>query len=427
MCQLTLLDIDPKLKLGKTTIRHLVELNQQAITKYSPQVNEDGFGYMTFSKAPEIIKSGLSATDWWNKNWETYQKSVRNPNGIYHVRAASNNIKTIFEDDAHPFHHGHIILAHNGTMVESDELEEDKKLQKLFETSNPKDEPMIDSEKFCVILAYICGKDKLEKDHIILAMEYFHGPFALLIYDTKQPKKVFVVRGKDKPLHMARLFSGEKDGEKIGLVLNTHLYELMFWSKMVKSVAKEFHNLNIHIGITLLEAEKIYEYNINSYVIGDTVGDIEQTSPPIIVRKPAPRVDHLSHNHNVSKVNANKSYLGVSEHADKAERFADFYDLAINTGTGLAELMILAEYALGNSIHVCTESQLEYLREIMVRLSEFDYEGRRKVWKEFLKENKIHVIAGYKYSEISFPYLLMSKKLIKSKAKKVKLPVAVNH
>ena len=225
MCQLTLLDIDPKLKLGKSTIRSLMELNQQAITKFSPQTNDDGFGYMTFSKAPEIVKTGLSATKWWQENWNKYQRSVRNPNGIYHVRAASNNVTTVFEDDAHPFHHGHIILAHNGTMTESVELKDDKKLQKLLNSANPKEEPMIDSEKFCVVLSQIVGKDKLQKDHIVLAMEYFHGPFALLIYDTKQPKKMFVVRGKDRPLHMARIFSGKREGEKIGLVLNTHLYE----------------------------------------------------------------------------------------------------------------------------------------------------------------------------------------------------------
>jgi len=423
MCQLTLLDIDPKLKLGKATIRNLMELNQQAIVKFSPQSNTDGFGYMTFSKAPEIIKTGLSAAKWWGENWESYQKSVRNPNGIYHVRAASNNITTIFEEDAHPFHHGHIILAHNGTLVESAELEDNKKLQKLLETANSKDEPMIDSEKFCVLLSHVCGKHKLEKEHIIKTMEYFHGPFALLIYDIKQPKKVFVVRGKDRPLHMARLCSGKQDGERIGLVLNTNLYELMFWSKMVKSIAKEFHNLNVHIGISILEEEKIYEYNLNSYNIGDAVEDIEQTSPPVVVRKPVPRVGNVSQ----SIASPNKGYLDSSERNDDAKRFSDFYDLATDTGTGLAELMILAEYAFGNSLHVCTEVQLEYLREIMVRLSEFDYEGRRKVWREFLKDNKIHVLAGYKYSDISFPYLLMSKKLIKSKAKKVKLPVAVNH
>lgn len=418
MCQLTLLDIDPKLKLGKATIRSLMELNQQAIVKFSPQTNEDGFGYMTFAKAPEIVKSGLSATKWWHENWETYQKSVRNPNGIYHVRSASSNISTVFEDDAHPFHHGHIILAHNGTMSESDELTDDKKLQKLFETANPKTEPMIDSEKFCTVLAYICGRSKLNKEHIILAMDYFHGPFALLIYDTKQPKKMFVVRGKDKPLHMAKFYSGKRNGERIGLVLNTQLYELMYWSRLVKSIAKEFHNINLHIGITLLETEKIYEYNIGSYNIEKAVEEIKQTSPPT-------KITTVHHHHN--NYAQNRTYLGSKEYSDMAERFTEFYKLALDTGTGLAELMILAEYALGNALHVCTEDQLEYLREIMISLSKFDYKGRRKVWKEYLKENKIHALSGYKYSDVSFPYLLMSKKLIKSKAKKVKLPVNVGH
>jgi hypothetical protein len=426
MCQLTLLDIDPKLKLGKVSIRNLTELNQTAIQKYSPQTNEDGFGYMTFSKAPEIIKTGKSAISWWNKNWETYQKSVRNPNGIYHVRAASNNIKTIFEEDAHPFYHGHIIVAHNGTMTEDDKLENDEELQKLFEVVDPK-EPMIDSEKFCKLLSHICGKDKLEKEHIVLTMEYFHGPFALLIYDTKQPKKLFVARGKDRPLHMAEVYSGKRRGERIGLVLNTHLYELMFWSKMVKSVAKEFHNMNLHIGITSLQEESIYEYNIGSYDIGEIVGEIKQTSPPVkIVKRSYPPRNVNSYPRNQTH-NHHNDYMGVSEHSDNAKRFSQFYDLCSDTGIGLAELFIMAEYTLGVALHVATEDQLEYLRNIMIRLTKFDYKGRRKVWKEFLKTNEINTIAGYKYTEISFPYLLMSKKLIKSKGKKVKLPVEKPH
>lgn len=413
MCQLTLLDIDPKTKLGKATIRNLIELNQQAIAKFSPQSNEDGFGYMTFAKAPEITKTGKSAGEWWHENWENYQKSVRNPNGMYHVRAASNNVSTIFEDDAHPFHHGHIVLAHNGTMSEDKKLENDEVLQKLFETADPK-EPMIDSEKFCALLANICGDEKLEKEHIVLAMEYFHGPFAMLIYDTKQPKKMFIVRGKDRPLHCATLYKDKRRGEKIGMVLNTHLYELMYWSKMVKSISKEYLGLNLHIGIQILAEESIFEYEIGSYDVGEPVEEIKQTTQTYVY--PARQINHVNH-HRSSSTN-----FSTGSYNDRAQSYVDIYGLCADLEMTLSELLLLAEYINGVCLQAHTADDLENLRSVLIKLSDFDFEGRKKTWTEFLKENKVGAINVYKNCPVSFPYILMSKKLLKKNLSEFKIP-----
>ena len=409
MCQLTLLDIDPKTKLGKATIRNLMELNQQAIVKYSGQTNADGFGYMTFAKAPEINKTGKSAVEWWHQNWEKYQKSVRNPNGIYHVRAASVNTTTIFEEDAHPFNHGNIILAHNGTMIESEKLKNDKILQNLFDTNDPK-EPMIDSEKFCVTLAHIVGDEKLTTDHIISAMEYFHGPFAMLIYDIKQSSKLYIIRGKDRPLHMAEIYKDEKRGERVGVVLNTQLYELMYWSKMVKSISKEYLGMDLHIGITLLAEESIFEYKIGSYDLGEMIGEIKQTSAPVIVRTPANKSRGTNIGHTSNWRN--------SEYNDGAERFVDFYNLCSDLGMNISELFLLAEHVLGVSLHCMNEEQMEYLRQILVKFVDYKFDGREKVWKDFLKDNELYPIPAYKQTDISFPFFLMSKKLLTKKMKK---------
>ena len=151
MCQLTLIDIMPETKLAKATIRSLTEINSVGILKYSPQNNEDGFGYMTFSKAPFITKSEKCAIEWWAENQDEFQRTVRNANGIYHVRSASKNIRTLYQKDAHPFNVGNIILAHNGTLDDADKLKDDKELQKIFPvTKNDKNVeiPMIDSEKY---------------------------------------------------------------------------------------------------------------------------------------------------------------------------------------------------------------------------------------------------------------------------------------
>ena len=156
MCQLTLLDFNPKTFIPRTFVRSLVELNTYG---WSGK-NDDGFGYMTFAKPGEIIKTNLDSMNWWAENEKEFLRSVRNANGIYHVRAASNNIKDIHEKDAHPFRVKDIILAHNGTLQEKLELKNNKKLQKLFETDD-KDVTMIDSEKLANTVSAFIEKNLL--------------------------------------------------------------------------------------------------------------------------------------------------------------------------------------------------------------------------------------------------------------------------
>jgi len=408
MCQLTMMDIDPKTKLGKATIRSLTELNSIPIIKESPQANTDGFGYMTFAKAPEIVKSFDSAIEWWNKNWENYQKSVRNPNGIYHVRSASYNSSKLYDRDAHPFIHNHIVVAHNGTMTESNKLKDDEKLQKIFEEDQ---HDFIDSEKFCIVLSQICGENKLTKKNIISAMEYFHGPFALLIYDTKQPTKVFVVRGKDRPLHKAEIFSDKEHKVRVGIVINSQLFELTYWAKQLKMIAKEFSGLSLEIGVVPLEEEKIYEYKIGSYSLENPVATIIQSSAPFVST-----VKHYAGTNNV----VNHSTISSSS-LGAMEIYKTIYTLSSELKLSFIEMQILSEYTLGHAMHISSTGELEYLVLILNKLKGYDYKGRVKEWEAFLKDNKIQPLMGYKTSGISFPFMLSSRKVIRSKANKAKV------
>lgn len=417
MCQLTLLDIDPKTKLGKSTIRLLTELNSVGIVKESLSVNQDGFGYCTFSKAPEIIKTAFPVIDWWKDNEDDYHKSIRNPNGIYHVRSASGNTRTLWQKDAHPFNHGHIVLAHNGTLTHSeklDEMLEEKKykdffpIQKLVNQHNTEiDVPMIDSEKFCKVLAYNCGKSKLSPEHIISTMNLFHGSFAFLIHDTLQPKKVFVVRGDSKVLHEAIIYKGR---QKIGLVINTAEWELLYWARVIKQITQNILGFRVKVSVREIPEDSIFIYKIGSYNLGESVAEIEQTIK--VVTKSTPTV-YSPH--------GRAGFRGVEYSDDDLEKatWVRIAELSVEMNFSLKELWIVAEVILGQSLHTMTEEQSIGLCAVLEDIKKkCAHEGRKKVWDEWLSEKNLSPVRGYSLTGLNFPSILNSKKTIKAKIKK---------
>jgi predicted glutamine amidotransferase len=399
--------MDNNYKLGKATIRSLIELNSVGIVKASVQENLDGFGFMTFAKAPKIIKTNDSAIEWFSENEKEFQTSVKNPNGIYHVRAASVNTRTLWDKDAHPFNHGDIILAHNGTMQEDFALEENDELQKLFEVEKDEDD-MIDSERFCVVLNHVLNGEKLTSQHIIDAYEYFHGAFAFLIYDLKQSNKVFVVRGNTRSLFKAEIYANSEHTERIGLVINTSQFELLYWARMLKMFAKEMHGLNLAIGVSKLEEESIYEYKIGSYELGKPVAEIEETSKPYKT---------VVHNRNYSQNNAwNRS------HNRMIDIYEEIYDLSAVLGLTLRDLMMMSEIIFGKCLMILEEKELEFFVPVLDRLQSYNHKGRRKAWSKFLSDNNIDTLTGYKFSDIPFPYFLASKSTIQYRGKKAIFP-----
>ena len=416
MCQLTLLDIDPKTKLGKSTIRLLTELNSVGITKESISINQDGFGYCTFSKAPEINKTAFPAMDWWKDHEDDYHKSIRNPNGIYHVRSASGTSRTLWQKDAHPFNHGHIVLAHNGTLSHTEKLDEMLKekeyedffpIQKLVnQYDNEIDAPMIDSEKFCKMLAHNCGKSKLSPEHIINTMDLFHGSFAFLIHDTLQPKKVFVVRGDSKKLHEAIIYKGK---QKIGLVINTAEWELLYWARAIKQITQNMLGFRVKVSVKEVPEESIFIYEIGSYNLGECIAPIEQTAK--VVQRSAP---------SAYSPHGRAGYRGIDYDDDiDDEAWKKVAELSIEMNFSLKELWIVAEVILGQSLHTMTEDQSIELCTVLEDIKkQCAHEGRKKVWEEWLNDNNLSPVRGYSLTGLNFPSILNSKKAIKARIKK---------
>lgn len=415
MCQLTLIDIKPETKLAKATIRSLTEINSVGIIKESPQANEDGFGYMTFSKAPYISKSNKCAIDWWTENQDEFQKTVRNANGIYHVRSASRNIRTLHQKDAHPFNVGNVTVIHNGTLEETKELKDDKKLQKLFPVT--KDDknvviPMIDSEKYARILAHVVGdNNRLKPEDLVNAMSYFTGSFALIVHDIKQPSKVFIARGKTKKLHQAIIYNGD---EKIGLILNTGEWELFHWARIVKMIAKEYLGIKLKILVEELDEDSIYVYRIGSYKKLETCHEIKENR---VIYRHVQRADTIP----ASQAGFRGPHHHHTSHTD-IPAWKCVADLAMELNLSLRELMIISEITLGQCVHTLTPEKMDILLQILEELKNYDFGGRYKLWNKWLIEAEISSLYGYKVSGLDFPFMLTAKKGIKSKIKKVKLP-----
>lgn len=401
MCQVTLIDIDSKTNISRAFIRPLTEINATGIVKKSNQENKDGFGYMTFTKAPEIIKSVLDAEEWWEKHEDEFMQSVRNANGIYHVRSASiTHGTTIYGADAHPHKYGDIVLVHNGTLKETKKMENDKRFDNLFPKqkrinySNLEvDVPMIDSEKFVRTLATICGEDKLNVDHIKDAVSLFTGPFVFLIYDAKQPKKIFVVRGRDKDLHKAIIKNGN---EVIGMVLNTGNWELSYWASLVKTSIRVLTKDRLEVDIEEVPKESIFIYELGSYDLGEKVAEIQQT----VESRPA--IKNVVHYHKTNVVPE------TPEHSDPV--WQKVVEKSRDLGLTLKELMLISEIVLGRAIHIIGEKDMEFILKILGKLDGKTFKGRTKEWDNLRSKLNLSHLAAYKNTNIQFPYMLNSKK-----------------
>lgn len=398
MCQLTLLDFNPKTFIPRTFVRSLTELNTYGWCGK----NDDGFGYMTFTKPGKVIKSNSDAMTWWNENEKEFLNSVKNANGIYHVRMASNNIKDIHEKDAHPFRSGDIVLAHNGTLLETKALKDDEDMQKLFETEDEK-EPMIDSQKFTQILANVVGDNKLTANHIDLAMENFTGAFCFLIYDVKQPKTVFIVRGKDRTLHLAEFFDGDKS---IGIAINTGRRELIYWAKIIKMTYSQYNKIKLNIRISEFAEESIWKYRVGSYKFGEPIAQIKQRPAETIIYSHG-RKTTTHHHVNVSQTIYDPSWMQLVE-------------VSMEMGFYMRELFVISEIIFGQALHILDEASIDHLLAIMQHLEKQNYKGRKKEWETNLENKNINPIDAYKLTGMEFPYVFSSKKDIRRAFSKIK-------
>jgi predicted glutamine amidotransferase len=385
-----MIDIKPDLKISTAVASALTTMNTLGINSVS---NHDGFGYMWFDKPDDIYKTKDVAEKFWVNKYEEYEEECGNGNGIFHVRAASGTgtNRAVKDENAHPFSHGNIVLAHNGTLKLKDEYFLTKGQIELVDEFKS---GMIDSEKICYAVHKISGGKKLTAQHIKDAYALFTGEFAFLIFDKLQPDKVFVVRGETKKLHKLIIYIDE---EPVGTVINTNFWELAYLGKFIKNLLSSMFDLNIKVGIKEIKEETINEHYIGNYADLITIGQITQTAAKDFV-KPVPirNTSNIGFKNNTnSNVNSSNSYMKVSE-------------LALKLNLTISELWILSEYIFGKNIQVFNIEEMEQFEKLLKLLEDNTFEGRIRRWISVKRELNCGPLTIYKNSDIQFPFLFSS-------------------
>lgn len=260
MCQLTFLHGDPE--FVRPLLASLTFLNAH-------DGNKDGHGYFVLpDHVWRIAKSGTEAIcePSYYDELEKSLKDRKEVSIISHVRSASFNHKEVCLNNTHPFHVGHLILAHNGTLQAAD-------TRKELEIPNK-----IDSFWFLNHLSTVVGKAHLQPRHIVEAMKAFHGKFAFLIYDMHQPARVFIVKGKSAKLYKATV--ADEHGKILVDLINTDDDNIssQILPHYYRAITKGSMNISKP---EALEDESIYIFDINARTLAKCEEKIEETLPPI--------------------------------------------------------------------------------------------------------------------------------------------------
>lgn len=150
-------------------------------------VDGTGIGAMKGDKSV-VMKSSMAAGQFLLESFGDDKQFVADSAG-YDVLMGHNRWATVGDvddDGAHPFEHGSVTLAHNGTLRGAGTLENFKNFS-------------VDSEA----IAYNMSIRK--PDEVIAGIS---GAFALSWFD-KEKGEVFLCRNKERPLYLATVFTGK--------------------------------------------------------------------------------------------------------------------------------------------------------------------------------------------------------------------------
>lgn len=362
MCQLTLLHGDTK--LVKAMLGNLTLVNSTG--------NSDGHGIYFAPPIKKFYKTQLSGGEkvFINDYWKMVDNSIGEEKEIClmsHVRSASQTQKIINVENAHPHQVGNIMLMHNGTLEpEDDTLEVEGK---------------IDSYWFTKRLADICGRKHLKPEHIAKAMEDFRGKFAFLIADLRQPKIVYVVRGRLADLGYTSYYNA--DGKNICFAVNTKKASLntlvlpMFWRSLTGEELFVDEPKD-------LDTESIYIYNIPTGELVKTDQKIEERS--IYSKTTTTHVNRTQNwNRHQERNNWNNRH-NRSTHisaADGDKAVFEVANLSRRMCLSFSELNYIYYLMFGHSLLFIDASNLKIFQEFLEKLKK-TYDGQGGGKKENL-------------------------------------------
>lgn len=382
MCQISILDI-PK-KIDKY-IPELVSLNAYT------ENNLDGTGYIS-------LKGNITKSE--ELPIEFFQKEAVFSSGIYHVRRASlhHNKKVVSDDLAHPFVTSKgTFVFHNGTFSTKWSIRNTvhKDVEDMRE--------LMDTQKFCVILSRIQGNNELTTEHIKQTLEFFTGPFVLVLGNVSDPKNIYIARGKDRFLH--RITFKDSEQKTVATVFNTQKLQAVLWSRFIEKV------FSYNASIEPLEENSIYKYSFGTHTL-DLVDKIPET---VVVQ-------------NTTYYNPNTTYVykpatppapkppRVVEPVKQKESNNDSIALKLvkiaRNFLGLGEIKILCYYLFGKELLEIDDTEFQLLYNEINNIKENTFGKRIQVWNNFITLNELsedQVVDLYIYGNIRFPYTVETK------------------
>lgn len=174
-----------------------------------------------------------------SKNYETFKRRIPQS---YHLVVGHNRAATkgsVSAQNAHPFQEGHIVLVHNGTIFNQDDLNK---------------EAEVDSHAIC---------HALNEHDATTALGKINGAFALVWYDSES-KTLNLARNKDRPLFLVKYDDFWAFGSEIGLIIWLNRREARKEIEIIDLSPGKIYQLGLeNLGEI---APKIIEYDEYKYV-----------------------------------------------------------------------------------------------------------------------------------------------------------------
>lgn len=415
MCQLTFLHGNPD--FVRPLLASLTFINAH-------DGNKDGHGY--FVVPDHLWRISRSGTDAIcdPSYFDELEKTLGDKTTvsiISHVRSASFNHKEVCLNNTHPFHVGHLILAHNGTLQAVDGKKE-------LELENK-----IDSFWFLSHLAKVVGKANLQPSHIVEAMKSFHGKFAFIIFDMHQPTKVFLVRGKAAKLHTATV--ADDSGKIVCHVVNTDDDNIS--TQLLPHYFRAITKANMHVSKpVLLDEESIYVFDVKEETLTKCAEKIEETSPPTRVYEGAGhevwrrggRVwdddDCMVEGYGFMS-NPSGGQSRIDSPTSSSSMIDEICLACFEMDIGVSELNYLCELFTGDSILYLSGSVVSEFHTFVTKRLKALYSNQRgsakknvwelikKKWRETYPDSPNELIELYAAAGIRFPWFTESKSGLK--------------